>query len=233
MKKILYLVVCLLGFITACLLIFFPISPVNSNNADKQEKIKTTEVKMEKNLYKSKNNTNVYPKNTNEEMIENIQFKIREILLKAEMNELKTIENKREWFIEYKRIINKYSKWFDPPETIYDVFTDDEINLICKTVETECYMKDFISKCNVASVIFNRIEMEGYGDTITDIICCENQFAYGRNNITEDTILAVEYAFCIEDTTNGCVAFRSDICPTSWYGWRYAFTDESGHHFYK
>ena len=226
MKKFLCLTVCLLGFLL--------INPVHPNNTDKQEKIRTTEVKIEKsNLYKSKNDTNAYPENTNEEMIENIQFKIREILLNAEMNELKTIEDKREWFVEYKRIINKYSKWFDPPETIYDVFTDDEINLICKTVETECYMADFISKCNVASVIFNRIEMEGYGDTITNIICCENQFVYGRDNITEDTILAVEYAFCIEDTTNGCVAFRSDVCPPSWYKWEYVFTDESGHHFYK
>lgn len=224
MKKILCLAVCLLSFLL--------INPVNSNNTDRQEKIRTTEVKMEKAICTNPRIIQMYIlKNTNEEMIGNIQFKIREILLNAEMNELETIKNKREWFIEYKRIINKYSKWFDPPETIYDVFTDDEINLICKTVETECYMTDFISKCNVASVIFNR--MEGYGDTITDIICCENQFAYGRDNITEDTILAVEYAFCIEDTTNGCVAFRSDICPASWYKWRYVFTDESGHHFYK
>ena len=160
------------------------------------------------------------------------EFVIQEAQRK--MYDISTIENKEQWFIAYKKIIDEFRYVIDPPLTIYDYFTDEEIYLIQRAVETECYDQDFISKCNVANIIINRFEIgKEFGDTIKEVITKENQFAYWRKDITESTILAVEYAYQIEDTTDGCIAFRSDEKPNEWYGWEYVFTDSSGHHFYR
>ena len=153
--------------------------------------------------------------------------------LQSKLNQIKT-EEKMEWYLEYKELMNEYAEWCEASETIYDVFTEEEIKLICRAVETECYQQDFESKVNVASVIFNRIEHGGeFGKTVNRVITKPNQFAYGRKELTEDTILAVMYAFEIEDTTDGCLAFRSDKHPKKWYSWELQFVDEAGHGFYK
>lgn len=149
------------------------------------------------------------------------------------MDELKTTNNKELWFVEYKELIDKYSEYAGMPETIYECYDENDIKMIQKVVETECYDQDFESKVNVACVIINRIESGDYGESIYKVITSPNQFAFGRNNISETTILAVEYAFSIEDTTNGCIGFRSDKNPNTWNGWEYVFTDSIGHHFYK
>ena len=168
---------------------------------------------------------------------ENIESDPTELIIQevqGKIYDISVIEDKEQWFIAYKKIIEEYRGVIDPPLTIYDYFTKEEIYLIQRVVETECYDQDFMSKCNVASVVFNRIEIGGeFGNTIEEVITKENQFAYWRKDITESTILAVEYAFQIEDTTGGCIAFRSDEKPDEWYGWEYAFTDSVGHNFYK
>lgn len=154
--------------------------------------------------------------------------------MRQEMLEIESIEDKQEWFLAYKDIIYDYAKWFGIPQTVFDVYTEEEIILICRAVETECYDQDFMSKCNVASVILNRVEQRGeFGNSVTEVITKENQFAYRRENITKSTILSIMYVYEIGDTTDGCVAFRSDKCPTTWYGWKHMFTDAAGHHFYK
>lgn len=155
--------------------------------------------------------------------------------MQLEMNEIKAIEDKKEWFLAYKDIVYRYSKWIDTPETVFDYFTEEEMDLILRAVETECYDQDFISKANVASVIFNRIELGGeFGDNVTEIITTPKQFAHGITSITQDTILATMYAWEIEDTTDGCVAFRSDKnAPDKWRKWNKIFKDDAGHYFYK
>ena len=145
---------------------------------------------------------------------------------------LKEID-KRAWFILYKSIQEEYDDYLDSPESIYDYFTDEQIVMMQKCIETETYQCSFEAKVNVACVILNRVEHDEYPTDPVEIITSKNQFAYSRNNITEDTILALEYAFMIEDTTNGCIAFRSDCSPNEWNGWAKQFTDESGHTFYK
>ena len=152
--------------------------------------------------------------------------------IQKEMAIIKSIEDKKEWFIAYKDIVHKYAKWFDPPETVFDVFSEEEVKLICRVVETECYQQDFESKCNVANVIFNRYESDQFGETIEEIITAENQFAYGRDIITEDTILSVMYSFEIEDTTNGALFFHSNEKTDTFNGADYIFSDSCGHNFY-
>lgn len=164
--------------------------------------------------------------------IDPTELEIQEALQK--MHDISTIPNEEEWFVSYKQIIDDYKDVIDPPLTIYDYLTDEEIYLIQRTVETECYNQDFMSKCNVASVVMNRIEIGGeFGSTIKEVITKENQFAYWRKDITESTILAVEYAYQIEDTTDGCIAFRSGELPKEWLKWVLVFVDDAGHGFYK
>ena len=152
--------------------------------------------------------------------------------MQSEMAEIEYITDKKEWYLAYKNIIFKYFKWLDPPETVFDYFTEDEVRLICKAVETECYQQEFDAKVNVASVIFNRYYSGEFGETIEDIITSENQFAYGRDVITADTILSVMYAFEIQDTTNGALFFHSNEKTDTFYERSYIFTDDATHNFY-
>ena len=122
------------------------------------------------------------------------QLEIISQKMQQELSEIERIEDREEWFLAYKDIIYKYYKWFGTSETVFDVYTEDELILIFRTVETECYDADFMSKCNVASVIFNRIESGEFGESVEEVITNPNQFAYGRECITESTILSVMYA---------------------------------------
>lgn len=91
----------------------------------------------------------------------------------------------------------------------------------------------FEQKCNVASVIFNRLEHEKFENELLEILT-EDQFETIRNGrykkvaISEDTILAVEYVFQIEDTTNGCLFFDSNNALK----YEFVFNDMA-HNFYK
>lgn len=165
-----------------------------------------------------------------EEELDIYEIKSQEVLQKQE--ELKSISDNKEWFIAYKELINEYSEWIDPPESIYDVYTSNEIYLMQRCIETETFEQSFDSKVNVASVILNRIESREFGDDVNDIIT-PGQFAYGRKNISEDTVLALEYAYMIGDTTNGSLYFHSMSYRPRFSGASYVFTDDAGHHFYK
>lgn len=155
--------------------------------------------------------------------------------MQEEFRAIESIQVNLEWFLSYKNIVSKYSYVIDPPENVYNVFTEDEIYLIQRTVETECYDQNFESKCNVASVIFNRFEHpeSEFGESIEEIITAPRQFSYWRKDISEETKLAVEYAYEIADTTDGCVGFHSNKKTNTFNGWEYSFTDSIGHHFYK
>ena len=154
--------------------------------------------------------------------------------MNEELEMINSISDKKEWFLLYKDIINRYSYILDTPETIYDYYIEDEIYLIQRVIETECYDLSFERKVNVAAVVLNRIESGKFGNSVREVITKNNpkQFVYWRKNITENTKLALEYAFEIEDTTGGCVAFRSDKKINTWGSWTYQFSD-GAHHFYK
>ena len=158
------------------------------------------------------------------------ELKSQEVLEKQK--ELESIEDNKEWFIAYKKLIEEYSEWVDPPESIYDYFSDDEIYLMQRCIETETFEQDFDSKVNVASVILNRIESDEFNNDVHKVIV-PGQFAFGRKDISEDTKLALEYAFMIGDTTNGALYFHSLSYRSKFNGADYIFTDDAGHHFYK
>lgn len=169
--------------------------------------------------------------NNETDVFDTYQEKYEEVIQRQ--IDISTIKDKKEWFLAYKELISDYSEWFDPPLTVYDEFTDDEIYLMQRCIETETFQCDFESKCNVASVILNRVYHERFPDDIETVITSPNQFAYGRKIIEEDTVLALEYAYMIEDTTEGALFFHSGKKTNTFNGAEYIFTDTAGHHFYK
>lgn len=143
---------------------------------------------------------------------------------------------KMDWFIEYKNIVNQYPKELHN-KTIYEEYSSEELDLLFRIVQCETGDEyGFIEKANVISVIFNRHTTRGL--TLTEVLTAKNQFApysigvYKNAKIDEKTILACEFVYMFGDTTDGCMAFRSDICPNTWYSWTYQFSDKA-HHFYK
>lgn len=154
--------------------------------------------------------------------------------MNQKMTEIESIEDKKEWFIAYKSIIEEYSYIIDPPEAIYDYFTEEELDLLFRVVQAEVGDEySFESKVNVANVIFNRFYHERFPNTLSDILVCD-QFSpiadgrYREVKVSEDTILACEYAFMIEDTTDGCLFFDSN----NTLNYQFVFND-SAHNFYK
>ena len=164
------------------------------------------------------------------------EIKQKEILHRQK--ELLNIQDNKEYFLEYKKLINEYSEWFDPPENIYDYYTEEELDLLFRTVEAEATAGGFNEKANVASVIFNRIEHEKFGVTLGEVLVAHqfSPLADGRADgitITEDTILACEYVFQIADTTGGAIYFESKDSNVHAAYSEFLFQDDIGHKFYK
>lgn len=159
---------------------------------------------------------------------------IKQYEFETKLKEIEHIkdENTKEWFLAYKDLTYEYMKWVELPETVYDKYSEDEIRLIWRVVETETFDQDFDSKVNVANVVFNRLKSGDFGETITEIITTPKQFRYGRQKITDDTIYAVMYAYEMPDTTYGALYFHSNKKTDKFNKADYIFTDDAGHHFY-
>lgn len=154
--------------------------------------------------------------------------------LKAELDAIESQKDSdpKGYITEYKRIASEYPEWMSALDDIKNVHSPADIYYLEKMVQTETNGADFNSKVNVANVALNRVAHEEWPNTLAEVITQKNQFAYGKDNITEDTKLACEYALMFDDTTNGALAFRSDACPETFGKYSYYFTDEVGHNFY-
>ena len=196
------------------------------------ENIKTEPVAVQAAIRITENTAEIFI----EEQPVSINFEIDNAIEKMnhEMAEIEVITDKREWFLAYKKIIQKYSYIIDPPETIYDYFSKEELDLLFHVVQAEVGDEySFESKINVANVIFNRFYHERFPDTLSDILVYD-QFSpiadgrYREVEVTEDAILACEYAFMVEDTTDGCLFFDSN----NTLNYQFVFND-GAHNFYK
>jgi len=167
-----------------------------------------------------------------------------EDLIKSDMDGIKYLKdvNNKIWFIKYKAIVYKYKDYVDQPETIYDYYSDEELDKLFKVVQQEIGDYGFDEKCNVASVVWNRIECGLFGGIdLDEDILISDQFSTISNGsiydedliIDEDTILACEYTFMIEDTTNGCVYFESGKSDVHGEYAEFEFKDISGTKYYK
>lgn len=166
-----------------------------------------------------------------EEETEEIQLTPEQEYLKR-LEALDKIKNNKDWYIAYKNLNEEY-KEIGEIESLYDVYDDEEILLLQKVVESECFGSDFDSKVHVASVVLNRVEDERFPDTLKEVVTQPNQFCYCKNIISEDTKLACEYAFEISNEADECLWFHSMNKTQKFSGGEYVFTDNVNHHFYK
>lgn len=150
------------------------------------------------------------------------------------MDELDSCDDLYEWYSRYKTLVATYSSLYDLPESIYTVFTEEDINYLGRCVETECSGQSFASKVRVANVILNRVNNENFPSTPTNVVTQHKQFSYKKslNSVTAETWLAIEFAYEIKDLTDGALYFHSIKERTYFYGKKYLFTDEAGHKFY-
>lgn len=161
------------------------------------------------------------------EKSKNIEEKIQK-----ELDKINLISDKKKWFIERKKLIKKYSDVYDPPETIYNFYSKEELNLLFSVVQAEIGDYSFEQRCNVASVIFNRIEHEEFPNSMFGVLTAD-QFATISNgriyNVTVDntTKLACEYVFEFGDTTGGALFFDSNGV----LNYRFLYND-GAHNFY-
>ena len=224
MKRRIFKVLLLL---VATALISIPfVAPIMGQNNDK------TEISVQENI----DTTNKIIKETELSEIEKLNNEVDAAIenMNVEMAEIESIENKKEWFIAYKEIVDRYSYILDPPEGIYDYYTDEELDMFFRVVQAETGDEyTFEQKCNVASVILNRIEHYKFSDEMLEILTPQ-QFetvkngSYENVKVSEDTILACEYVFMIEDTTDGCLFFDSNKA----LNYEFVFNDGT-HNFYK
>lgn len=165
-------------------------------------------------------------------------------LLLTSITELSYIEplqkyDKQAYLTAYKNIMS-YAP--DPSESIYDVTTDDEFDLICGVVQAEIGVGNFDQKVNVATTIINRYDSEQFPSTWEEVIKQKGQYqtisngAYKKYSISQDTIDAIEYAYYfgsddIKDATYFC-ADNSD--SNSWHENNLIkIYDDGKHTFYK
>lgn len=66
--------------------------------------------------------------------------------------------------------------WGTPVITEY--YTEEEIDLLCRCVYAEAGNQGEIGQRLVAAVVLNRVEKEGFPDTITGVITSPNQFVW-------------------------------------------------------
>ena len=145
------------------------------------------------------------------------------------------------WFVEYKKLAKEYEKYIGKRVTIYDTYSEDEIEFLMRIVEAEVTgNKYFINKAHVVSVIFNRLINDEFPNDIYSILTDKHQFStyssgrYMNVKVTNTTRLACEYVFEFGDTTNGALYFDSKM-ENSWaYGVQeLIMVDEVGHSFYR
>lgn len=167
---------------------------------------------------------------------EEVEISEEDKKMQEQIDKYKSITNKQEctteWFLEYKSFIETEDLILCPPEVLSDCYTEPEIELMCRVVETECHGGEFESKVNVANVIFNRQLSDRFPNDISEIIKAPNQFSYAKQKIEDNTLLAIEYAFLFEDTTSGALFFKASP-GEKWNGEELKMVDRyNGHHFY-
>ncbi len=179
--------------------------------------------------------------NVTEDIIAGAEVVMREnfeILAYKEMMRISTllITDPVQYMIEYNRINEAYKNYLDSTDTIYDIYSEEDIKYLQQCVETETHgCQVFIDKVNVANVIINRAkdETDKFPNTIKEVVISPGQFSYNKKNIDPLTIAACEYAYLCGDTTEGALYFKSSRKTSTFNGATYLFTDSTGHHYYR
>ena len=161
--------------------------------------------------------------------LDSVTTKLEELNDISKEDKLKLIEPIKEYDLE---LYYKLYKEIENNADIYIYYSQNDIEYLCRCVETECHDCSFLAKVNVANVILNRVNSDEFKDNVYDVITSPNQFAYHRTKIDDSTRLAVEYAIMFEDTTQGALYFHSGKKTETFSNSQYIFSDDAVHHFY-
>lgn len=217
-RKILYIVALILSLLFICVVAFSQVKA--SQDTNNSENISVDDVEKEE---------------TEVELIEEkTDLEIAQEEYDTKLISLNSMNlSKEEWFKQYKSLTEKYGDILGKPETIYDNFTQQELDLLFKVVQAEIGSEySFEQKCNVVSVIYNRLSDHHFGDAINEILV-GHQFSTISNGaiykvtVDEKTILACEYIYQFGDTTNGALFFDSN----GMLNYKFLFND-GAHNFY-
>ena len=217
-RKILYVAALILSLLFICVVAFNQVNA--SQDTNKSENISVDNVEKEE---------------TKVEVIEEkTDLEIAQEEYDAKLISLDSMNlSKEEWFKQYKLLIKEYEDILGRPETIYDNFTQQELDLLFKVVQAEIGSEySFEQKCNVVSVIYNRLKDYRFGNTINEILV-GHQFstissgAVYKVTVDEKTILACEYVYQFGDTTSGALFFDSN----GRLNYKFLFND-GAHNFY-
>lgn len=209
MKKRIFLISCVL-------IVFFMMSFIYVYNT------------IQKGYRVEKNNSIIRCETTNNN--KKISTLIQEI--ENELQSISNVEEIKEWFVLYKNITEQYQIFLY--KNIYNEFSSEELDMLFAVVQAEIGDEySFEQKVHVANVIFNRMYHESFPNTLSEILI-SSQFStisngrYKTVEVSEDTILACEYAFMFGDTTNGALFFDSNGV----LNYEFIYND-GAHNFYK
>ena len=131
----------------------------------------------------------------------------------------------------------------DLPETLTDVYSEEECEVLYRIVEAEATGGTIEDKQNVANVILNRVESDLFPNTIKEVVFQKSgknyQFSpkadgrYDKVKITKDTVKACKKAFIEKDTTNGSLYFDAGVDSWASRNRTFVFEDGIGHKYYK
>lgn len=125
--------------------------------------------------------------------------------------------------------------------------SDEDYDTLLRIVEAEATGEDITGKLLVANVILNRVNSDGFPDTVYEVVFQKNsgsvQFSptidgrFSSVKITDDTVKAVERALDGEDMSQGALYFsarsKADPSNMNWFDrnleWLFEY---GGHEFY-
>lgn len=152
------------------------------------------------------------------------------------IDELETTDDLSDWYEQYLDLIEENLDCYDPPESIKDYYSQSDIELLWRLVETEAGGTSFKSKVLIAEVVMNRMDSKEFPDDIYTVMTTKKQFSIKKklNKVTDETKRACECAFQIPDLSQGALYFHSIKECENFFGKEFLFIDEdSGHKFYK
>lgn len=162
---------------------------------------------------------------------------IAKAAIERKLEERESVDDLELWFTEYKNISERFSDVLDMPESIYDRFTEEELDFLFRVVQAEIGEQyNFDQKCNVASVIFNRLDNEKFGDGDLLKVLVPSQFytiksgAYKKSDVSKRTILACEYSYVFPAVDYDVLFFDSNNALGSYYK---MVMNDGAHNFYK
>lgn len=175
---------------------------------------RTTETEVET-ITEVETTTEYIPETTVEEIVTEEETTVDRLWLMSNEIEHIIATSTMDWFIQFKNIIAKYPD-VSPYVSIYEKYSDWEIDTMMRVVYCEIGSGSFEQMCNIAQVILNRVHNPYFPNTLGDVLLSPQQFTpvltgwYQTVTPSEAVKLACEYVamfYTVGDTvffdTNG------------------------------